>query len=222
MKPLILIFTVLTIFSGFHSIAQQQTLPRDGSVTGLKNDSIATQKSNSGRGSKNDSLTRPKTDSGRQVYPFNSIYVELLGQTVLGTSVNYERVLLHRKFYYLTAKAGFGGGVVYPISSLIAFPLMINSLFQVYKGLSVELGTGINMMFVNIEGGEGNDLGIWKNGNAPIPSGVIGLRYQGKKGFLFRFDFTSFTNFDEIYYFFGISFGYSFPRHPHKKTENHD
>jgi hypothetical protein len=194
MKHLIL-FAALTVFSFF---------PTSRSFGQLQTDSLPPQKS----------------DSGRQVYPFNSIYVELLGQTVLGISFNYERVLLHRKFYYLTAKAGFGAGVVFPFATLIAFPVMINSLFQVHKGMSIELGTGIDMMFVNAEGGEGNDLGIWKNGNAPIPSGVIGLRYQAKKGFLFRFDFTSFTNFDEIYYFFGISFGYSFPRYPHRKTEN--
>jgi hypothetical protein len=153
-----------------------------------------------------------KPDTLRQVYPCNSVYAELLGQTVLGISLNYERVLLHRKFYYLTAKAGFGAGMVIPISSLIAFPLMINSIFQIHKGLAVEVGTGINMMFVDVENGEGNDLGVWKKGNAPIPSGVVGLRYQAKKGFLFRFDLTPFTNFEEFYCFFGFSFGYSFPR----------
>jgi len=39
------------------------------------------------------------------------------------------------------------------------------------------------MKFVNVEGGESKYIGIWKNGNAPIPSGVIGLRYQAKKDF---------------------------------------
>ena len=129
------------------------------------------------------SYGQEKTDTLPRVYPNNSVYAELLGQTVLGISLNYERVLLHRKFYYLTAKAGFGAGVVFPISSLIAFPLMINSIFQVHKGIAIEVGTGIDMMFVDIEKGEGNDLGIWKNGNAPIPSGVLGLQYRRKKVF---------------------------------------
>jgi len=159
------------------------------------------------------SFSQEKADSLRQGYPNNSVYAELLGQTVLGLSFNYERVLLHRKFYYLTAKAGFGAGVVIPFASLISFPLMINSIFQVHKGIGIEVGTGVNMMFVGIEKGEGNDLGIWDNGNKPIPSGVLGLRYQAKKGFLFRFDLTPFTNFQEFYCFFGFSFGYSFPRH---------
>ena len=157
-----------------------------------------------------------KTDTLPRIYPNNSVYIELLGQTVLGVSFNYERVLLHRKFYYLTARAGFGAGVVYPFSSLIAFPLMINSIFRVHKGLAIELGTGINMMFVNIENGEGNELGIWDYGNAPIPSGEFGLRYQGKKGFLFRFDLTPSTNFKEFFCFFGFSLGYSFPNKNHR------
>ncbi|MCX6281193.1 MAG: hypothetical protein NTU51_04465 [Bacteroidetes bacterium] len=157
-------------------------------------------------------FSQSKHDTVPQVYQDNSIYMELLGQTVLGVSLNYERVLLHRKFYYLTARGGFGAGVVYPFASLIAFPVMVNSIFQVHKGLSIEAGTGICMMFMDVEEGEGGELSLWEKGNAPIPTGTLGIRYQGKKGFLLRLDFTPFTNFQEIYYFFGISFGYSFPK----------
>jgi hypothetical protein len=144
-----------------------------------------------------------------RVYQKNSIYFELFGNALIYGSLNYERIVLHRKFFYLSVRAGIGGGYI-PKATVFSFPLMVNTIFQVHKGGSVELGTGATMMFMGIEDGEANELGIWENGNAPIPTGTIGYRYQAKKGFLLRVNFTPFTNFEEFFYFVGISFGYSF------------
>ena len=159
-----------------------------------------------------------KADTLPRVYPNNSIYLELGGNAIYFGSVNYERILLNRKFFYLSVRGGIGGGYIPipPSESMISFPLLINSIFQVDKGIAVEAGAGISWMLVGTEEGESSNLGIWvKGGDAPVPTGTIGFRYQAKKGFLLRVNFTPFTNFDEIFYFFGISFGYSFPRKHH-------
>ena len=162
--------------------------------------------------------SQKKSDTLRRVYPNNSIYLELGGNGIYFGSLNFERILLHRKFYYLSVRGGIGGGYIPipPSESMISFPLLINSIFQVHNGLAVEAGTGISWMLVGTEEGESSQLGIWDNGNAPVPTGMVGFRYQAEKGFLLRINFTPFTNFKEIFYFFGISFGYSFPRKHHQ------
>ena len=154
--------------------------------------------------------SQKQPDTIPRVYPNNSIYLELGGNAILYGSLNYERILLHRKFFYLSARGGIGGGYI-PKASILAFPVLINSIFQFHKGSAVELGVGASMMFVGAEEGEAGELDFWQKGNAPIPTGTIGYRFQGKRGFLLRVNFTPFTNFKEFFYFFGISFGYSFP-----------
>jgi hypothetical protein len=163
--------------------------------------------------------SQEKPDTLPRVYPYNSIYLELGGNSIYFGSLNYERILLHRKFYYLSVRGGIGGGYIPipPPESMISFPLLINSIFQLNRGSAIELGTGVSWMLVGTEEGESSNLGIWETGgDAPVPTGTIGYRYQAKKGFLLRVNFTPFTNFKEIFYFFGISFGYSFPRTNHQ------
>jgi hypothetical protein len=155
-----------------------------------------------------------KADTVPRVFPNNSVYLELGGNAVLFGSLNYERVLLHRKFFYLTARGGLGGGYI-PTASILSFPVLVNTLFQFYKGGAAEVGLGATMMLIGMEEGDAGDNDFWKNGNAPMPTGTIGYRYQGKRGFLLRVNFTPFTNFSEVFYFLGLSFGYSFPAQRH-------
>lgn len=146
--------------------------------------------------------------------PSNSVFFEFGGNSGFFGSVNYERKIFNKKSFYLTGRAGIGYGH-FPGYMLFSAPVIITGVVRVFRKLSYELGAGILLMRIgNL--GSGSGYG-WAYKNDFAPTALIGVRFQSKSGFLFRFDFTPiYTNFNihetrkNLYPFFGVSFGYGF------------
>jgi hypothetical protein len=158
-------------------------------------------------------------------YPVNSLFIEIGGSSLFFGSVNYERVLLNRHFFYLTGRAGAGYGS-FMGSSVLSAPLMINGIFQIYRSLAFEIGTGISLMRIGMEPETGGS--DWTYTFTPAIAGSAGLRVQAKNGFLFKLDvtpmFAEFAFEDPVYQFYpwmGFSLGYSFGQRKSKTpTQN--
>src|ERR1035438_5715961 len=147
------------------------------------------------------------------VYPNNSIFLELGGNSVFYGSLNYERIFLQRDFFYLSGRAGVGFGGFLSVN-VLSVPLMANGIFQIYHALAFEVGVGVTLMKISRQQGE-DEGGDWSYQYQPAVSAMAGLRVQAKNGFLFRLNFTPFMNY--LYehaadykpaVWFGMSFGY--------------
>jgi hypothetical protein len=146
--------------------------------------------------------------------PSNTVFIEFAGNAAFFGSLNYERNILNIKSFFLTGRVGIGYGRVFEYS-MLSMPIIINGVFRVFRTISYEIGVGISLMRIgnlNSQSGSG-----WSYNNDIAPTAIIGLRVQSKNGFLFRFNFTPiYTNFNNtetrnnLYPFFGISFGYGF------------
>ena len=162
--------------------------------------------------------------------PQNSIYLELAGHLNF-VSLNYERVFLHIYDFYLTGR--IGAGYIPPSINTISLPCLVNGLYQISNVVFIELGFGVCFTYnfwkdYYSDGEEPSASTFHESGSFydPLITGVIGIRVQKKKGFLFRFGFTPLLEFfnplekstiykqmgttDSFLPWVGMSFGYSF------------
>ena len=136
----------------------------------------------------------------------NSIYIEICGNATFAASLNYERMVVHSKKFYMTGRFGFGAGQYIYNTTFIAMPLLLNFQYQLTDIFIIECGAGATLSFVPQEK-------RWY----PFITGLAGVRVQTKKGFLFRAGFTpvynlhpDFQTFEEFLPWGGISLGYGF------------
>jgi hypothetical protein len=138
----------------------------------------------------------------------NSLYLEI-GGNAMGVSINYERVFVQSKRFYLTGRVGLGVGAYVRMSShdFLAIPLLLNFQYQLSNVVVLEFGAGSTLSFVTSH--------QYFN---PLITGVIGMRVQSKNGFLFKVGFTPLVNLDNTFQMWGfetflpwagISIGYS-------------
>jgi hypothetical protein len=135
----------------------------------------------------------------------NSIYGELLGSGFL-LSVNYEREIHRTDRLQVNFRIGFGSAIF-----INAVPLAgVNFLIGQKKSF-LELGVnGIRTIAFDFFGGKGDYV---------LANPIIGYRFQGEEGFIFRASLTPFFQLydpqdwipdDTFIPFAGISFGYKF------------
>jgi len=133
--------------------------------------------------------------------PDNSIYAELGGNGILA-SINYERVLLNENKFYLTGRIGCGPGILGSVFT----PVLANGCFQLSNKLYAEAGIGALLAHKTTAAwGDYDSENQYKC--IAIPTGSVGIRYQGNSGFLFRAGITPLLG---IVPWPGISLGYSF------------
>jgi hypothetical protein len=130
-------------------------------------------------------------------------------------------MLIHSNTFYLTSRFGFGAlsiGQDKDEYYNYFFPLLLNFQFQLSNSLIFEFGGGTTFAksgWVEQNHYTGNSE-IYKYYNTLI-TGLLGLRVQTEKGFLFRVGFTPIYNkhvkFNPRFTFLpwgGLSIGYSF------------
>ena len=143
--------------------------------------------------------------------PHNSVNIELLGNSFLIGSINYEKIFHLKNGHYLSGRIGVGYDYYQEIN-ILSTPILINYIYNIHKDISIELGLGTDIVIQFENNSNENEL-------IPLFTGVIGVRIQSPTGFIFKAGITPFINFGEkhpirISTFFmpwvGISFGYSF------------
>lgn len=153
-----------------------------------------------------------------KVYPKNSVFVEIAGNSIYFGSVNYERIMINKNFFYLSGRIGIGYGQ-FMGNSLLSTPLMVNGIFQVYHSLALEIGVGAEFLRIGSQKESEPDLQPWNYRSGIIPTTMIGIRIQAKNGFLLRltcapyyFYTISDSNIKSINFtpWFGLSLGGSF------------
>jgi hypothetical protein len=145
--------------------------------------------------------------------PNNSIYLEIFGSSLL-YSFNYERNIFEKERLGLSARVGAGYADLsfsQPERDYV-FPLTISILFQGYKRLYVEVGSGLTF---KRDGRAEDEHEEWTYESNYYVTTNLGIRYQGKQGFLCRAAYTPFLDLQEDFAHgwwngFGISLGFSF------------
>jgi len=145
--------------------------------------------------------------------PNNSIYLEIFGSSLL-YSFNYERNIFENENFGLSARVGAGYADLsfsQPERDYV-FPFTISMLFPGYKRLYFEVGSGLTL---KRDGKAEDEHADWMYESNWYFTTNLGLRYQGKKGFLFRAGYTPFLDLQkdsarEWWNGFGISLGFSF------------
>ena len=128
----------------------------------------------------------------------NAVYAEIYGNSV-AYSVNYERVFLNKRPFFLTCR----GGVGYFSSrySVLSFPVLINGLYQIKYSWFGEFGLGTTFL---------------SRGGGPFhrwPTGIVGLRYQGQRGLFGTAAWTPHYDPTENFanwFFVGATLGFAF------------
>ncbi len=153
--------------------------------------------------SNNDSINK---DSTNFKIPKNSVYFELLGCGFLG-SINYERVFIEKKNNVINGRIGFFSLVL--SGPVVIIPTLLNYQTKINRYISFEIGVGLQFVY----GGSLKDHEINFIGN-------FGFRLLIKKNFLFKINFTPFsqkgynykkdTNTLSFQPWGGLSIGYSF------------
>lgn len=141
--------------------------------------------------------------------PNNLIFVELFGNSFYFGSVNYERIILHKQFFYLSGRIGTGFGYLFD-TELLSIPIGLNGIFHIYHQLYFEVGAGTTLFYYNQKQ---SDSGIWENGHYVALTGTAGIRLKSPGGFVFRASFTPIfnlknsLNISDVITGFGFSFG---------------
>jgi len=151
-----------------------------------------------------------KNDSLVDHHGKNSITLELFGNAGL-YSVNYERLIFHKKSNYITARLGFGyfGADAMGSELIYTVPVMINYFHPLYKYFFIEAGAGV------LAGDVKNYNEIKQSANPKIigMATSFGIRCYPGKRFFFKMDATPFffSVFNpSVYFFGGLSAGYDF------------
>jgi len=138
----------------------------------------------------------------------NFVFLEMLGSGGV-YSVNYERLVFHKKNNYFTARVGFSYVGALGSELIYTAPVMVNYLHALNKNLFVEAGVGILAGDVKLYDGA-------KQPATPKYLGMataVGIRFYAMKRFFCRLDATPFflSIFNPtVYMFGGISIGYNF------------
>jgi hypothetical protein len=146
----------------------------------------------------------------QRVFPMNNIYIEIAGSGLAYGSINYERIIVHSKTFYLSGRTGIGYFGFLSVKKMISVPLIVSTIFQMSKVFAIEFGAGGTFAYLEQEGNDYYYNGEINYDQFVIPSALIGIRLQKINGFLFRTTFTPFFTYESIYPVFGMSFGYSF------------
>jgi len=131
----------------------------------------------------------------------NKIYGELLGSG-FGISANYERCVWQDGKVSLSARIGIGSAIL-----INALPIL---------GFNACLGKGESKFEVGINALRVYSIGILEDDYTSLYiNPIVGYRFEGRKGFLFRFAFTPFLNTDPntsfpFFPWLGFSFGGAF------------
>jgi len=131
----------------------------------------------------------------------NKIYGELLGSG-FGISANYERCVWQDGKVSLSARIGIGSAIL-----INALPIL---------GFNACLGKGESKFEIGINALRVYNIGILEDDYTSLYiNPIVGYRFEGRKGFLFRFAFTPFLNTDPntsfpFFPWLGISFGGAF------------
>jgi hypothetical protein len=143
--------------------------------------------------------------SGETQLRENSIYGELLGSGFL-LSINYEREIHRIDNVQVNFRVGFGSAIFITAVPLIGMNFLIGKRENFF-----ELGfNGVRTYAIDFFGGEGNYV---------LGNPVLGYRFQGDKGLIFRASFTPFFSlYDPEQWlqsqffipFAGVSLGYKF------------
>jgi len=151
-----------------------------------------------------------REDSSYQL-PYNSVNIELCGNSYLYGSLNYERIVFHHNDIYLSGRLGIG--YIYFYNAIVfSTPILFNFIYHVHKVVSLEGGVGTTLFFQDTK--DPADAGI-----DPVLTGNIGLRLQWKKGFCLRIGFVPYYDFlvkgpnffsTQFVPWGGLSLGYSF------------
>lgn len=152
-----------------------------------------------------DSIMKPKSN-----FPDNSIFFEVAGNGISYLSINYERMLLQKKSFYLSGRAGVGYFGFLNIHKLISLPVAFCGIIQWSRVFATEIGVGGTYAYVEQEDDDYNENGEMIYSQFVVPVALAGIRVQSEKGFLFRATFTPIFTYDKVYPCFGLSFGYSF------------
>ncbi len=171
-----------------------------------------------------------KTNNSYRRIPTQSFYLELAGHLNV-ISLNYEKMIIHKERFYITGR--IGAGYTPPTINTIGILALVNGLYQVSDVFLLEIGFGVNTTFTFWQDytSEGvafsrntiNESGFFVD---PLLTCFAGIRFQKKKGFLFRFGFTPLIELTNIIEnrtgyrqlettssfipWVGMSFGYSF------------
>jgi len=125
-------------------------------------------------------------------YPNNNIFVEVAGNSYFFGSLNYERVLVKQKNFYLNGRIGIGYGNYWP-TSILSAPIGFNGILQIYQAFAWEIGLGFSLIRIKrSDASPRNSILELEQIPAMIPS--TGFRIQDKDGFLLRIDFTPIFN----------------------------
>lgn len=136
----------------------------------------------------------------------NQLYLELAGDGLI-YSLNYERLLSEN----FSLRAGFGitPGIIIAEGTFIHIPFTCSYLVG-SKTSKFELGLGVTYF-------AGSDVEIFglpaDDQSLIFLTGIVGYRYVGKGGFVFRIFFTPIYNSQADPAFFpwaGLSFGFMF------------
>ena len=150
----------------------------------------------------------------------NALYVELGGNGGFYT-VNYERFLrrdasVRVGLMYMSISASAGSGMDSASANVTwtSIPLMFQYLGVAAGSHALELGGGVNMMYMS-----GNastfDSTASSSGVIPVGTATLGYRYSDPTGgFVFRAGYTPLffvtTEVKDIFHWGGLSFGYRF------------
>ncbi len=75
----------------------------------------------------------------------NSVFFEFGGNSLYFGSVNYERILFHKNFFYLAGRIGIGFGYM-PGTIMLSSPIIVSGIFHIYKRLYGEIGIGTTLI----------------------------------------------------------------------------
>lgn len=148
----------------------------------------------------------------------NSIYIELIGNGIPSFyTLNYERVFFSKKGYYIAGRIGAGYSKFLGAGLATTPIILVNQYYQFSNCFLLEASLGWGYKWEYFDDHYDDPYDMEPNLVATnFLTGVIGFRYQGKKGLLLRIGFTPHYNFSENFYandvqlLGGFSMGYSF------------
>ena len=119
--------------------------------------------------------------------PNNCFYFEFGGSSLFFGSINYERIIFHEDYFYLSGRIGFGVGYMPGLYSLLSSPIIVSGIFHVYKRLYGEIGFGTTLIHNE---SQNQITGKYQSCFWGTIAGVAGLRLKSPKGFVFRATFS--------------------------------